>query len=295
MATDVAGKDVAGDNEERGVAVNVHDPEQLSRDDQLQVHVSRGLAAGHLIRELVVEFLSSLVVVFWSCAAALMQEMHATLTFPLVCLVVALAVAFVLGWIGPAHFNPAVTATFAAFGYFPWPKLPLYALAQLAGSVLACLAVNGVMHPRAEHFYGTVPMNAGHTRLPFLLEFLASAVLMVVIATVARSSVNKAVGGLAIGATVGALGLVIGPVSGGSMNPVRTLGPAIVLGRYDSIWIYLVAPVAGMMLGALCNRLVRSSDGIIAFLCGGDAAATIRAKRALAPRAVGAVVASQHY
>jgi aquaporin NIP len=135
-----------------------------------------------------VEGVSSFIVVFWSCVAALMQEMHGTLSFPLVCLVVALAVAFVLGWIGPAHFNPAVTATFAAFGYFPWPKLPLYALAQLAGSVLACLSVNGVMQPREEHFYGTVPRPAGHTRLTFLLEFFASAVLMVVIASAARSS-----------------------------------------------------------------------------------------------------------
>jgi aquaporin NIP len=133
----------------------------------------------------VVECVSSFIVVFWSCVAALMQEMHGTLSFPLVCLVVALTVAFVLGWIGPAHFNPAVTA---AFGYFPWPKLPLYALAQLAGSVLACLSVNGVMQPREEHFYETVPRPAGHTRLPFLLEFFASAVLMVVIASAARSS-----------------------------------------------------------------------------------------------------------
>jgi aquaporin NIP len=104
---------------------------------------------------------------------------------------------------------------------------------------------------------------------------------------------SKAVGGLTIGGAVGALGLVIGPVSGGSMNPVRTLGPALVLGRYDSVWVYLVAPVSGMLLGALCNRLVRSSDAILAFLCGGDAAAALRARRANAPRAVGAVVASQ--
>jgi aquaporin NIP len=80
---------------------------------------------------------------------------------------------------------------------------------------------------------------------------------------------SKAVGGLAIGAAVGTLGLVIGPVSGGSMNPVRSLGPAIVFGRYTDIWIYVVAPVAGMLLGALCNNAVRQSDAIVGFLCGG--------------------------
>lgn len=101
---------------------------------------------------------------------------------------------------------------------------------------------------------------------------------------------SQTVGGLAIGTAVGSLGLVIGPVSGGSMNPVRTLGPALVLGRYDSVWIYLVAPVSGMLLGALCNRLARSSDAIIAFLCGGDAAAAFRAKKPLVPRTVAAVV-----
>ncbi|GJN06028.1 hypothetical protein PR202_ga23713 [Eleusine coracana subsp. coracana] len=315
---DLAGKDVAGNggDEER---IAVHDLEQPFRHQEqppAAEHVSRRLAIGHLIREVVVEVVSSFIVVFWSCVAALMQEMHGTLSFPLVCLAVALVVAFVLGWIGPAHLNPAVTVTFAAFGYFPWPKLPLYALAQLAGSVLACLSVNGVMQPREDHFYGTAPMVPGHTRLPFLLEFLASAVLMVVISNVARSSANsasdfdgmwgrnnnnlnlvvnnnaqsKAVGGLAIGAAVGSLGLVIGPVSGGSMNPVRTLGPALVLGRYDSLWIYLVAPVSGMLLGALCNRLARSADAIVAFLFAGDALA---AKRALVPSGVAAVVASQ--
>ncbi|GJN37687.1 hypothetical protein PR202_gb26668 [Eleusine coracana subsp. coracana] len=280
---DLVGKDVAGNG---GVGVDeeriaVHDLEQPFRHQEqppAAEHVSRRLAIGHLIREVVVEVVSSFIVVFWSCVAALLQEMHGTLSFPLVCLAVALVVAFVLGWIGPAHLNPAVTVTFAAFGYFPWPKLPLYALAQLAGSVLACLSVNGVMQPREDHFYGTAPMVPGHTRLPFLLEFLASAVLMVVISNVARSSASKAVGGLAIGAAVGSLGLVISPVSGGSMNPVRTLGPALVLGRYDSLWIYLVAPVSGMLLGALCNRLARSADAIVAFLFAGDALA---AKRAL--------------
>lgn len=76
------------------------------------------------------------------------------------------------------------------------------------------------------------------------------------------------------------------------MNPIRTLGPAIVLGRYTSVWIYLVAPVAGMLLGALCNRVVRRSDAILAFLCGGK-------PRAVAPkttpRAVGALASSPHY
>lgn len=205
--------------------------------------------------------------VFWSCVAALMQEMYHTLTFPIVCLVVALTVAFVLSWLGPAHFNPAVTITFTVFRYFPWTKLPFYVMVQIGGSVLACLSVNGIMKPHEEHFYGTVPM-IGHTKLPFLMEFLGSSVLMIVIATVARGSVSQTVGGLAIGGAVGTLGLIIGPISGGSMNPARSLGPAIVLGRYTSVWIYIVAPVSGMLLGALCNRIIRQSDRIMAFLCG---------------------------
>lgn len=70
------------------------------------------------------------------------------------------------------------------------PQLPFYVAAQLAGSLLACLSANGVMEPRAEHFYGTVPMAGGDTRLPFLLELVASALLMVVVATAARGSVR---------------------------------------------------------------------------------------------------------
>ncbi|KAG8046146.1 hypothetical protein GUJ93_ZPchr0008g12211 [Zizania palustris] len=263
--------DVVGNVDGEPVAGNGQDLEQARRDLQPAAadrrDATRGLAIGFLIRELVVEGLASFVVVFWSCVAALMQEMYKTLSFPMVCLVVALVVAFVLSWVGPAHFNPAVTITFAAFRRFPWSKLPLYVAAQLGGSLLACLSVNGVMRPRDEHFYGTAPM-AGHgNRLPFIMEFLASAVLMVVIATVAAGSAGKTVAGVAIGAAVGGLGLVIGPVSGGSMNPARSLGPAIVLGRYSGIWIYMVAPVAGMLLGALCNLTVRRSHHIVAFLC----------------------------
>ncbi|KAM0854866.1 hypothetical protein ACQ4PT_050150 [Festuca glaucescens] len=220
------------------VAANGQDIEQARRGQELPPsggHGTNRLAIGNLIRELVLEGVATFLVVFWSCTAAVMQETRHALSFPTVCLVVALTVAFVLGWMGPAHLNPAVTVTFAAFRYFPWRKLPLYAAAQLGASVLACLSVNGVMRTREEHFYGT----------------------------------NKAVGGMAIGAAVGTLGLVIGPVSGGSMNPVRSLGPAIVFGRYTDIWIYVVAPVAGMMLGALFNKAVRQSDAIVGFLCGG--------------------------
>ncbi|PUZ57724.1 hypothetical protein GQ55_5G452300 [Panicum hallii var. hallii] len=298
MAADHVRKDVAGGDgdDDRRSKVNGEDLEQPRGDQEPAAdHVSRGLAIGHFIRELMVEGAASFLLVFWSAVAALMQEMHGTLSFPMVCLVVALTVGFVLWWLGPAHFNPAVTATFAAFGYLPWAKLPLYVVVQLAGSVLACLAVNGVMQPREEHFYGTAPM-AGHTRLPFLMELLASAVLMVVIATASRGS-NQTVGGLAIGAAVGTLGLVIGPVSGGSMNPIRTLGPAIVFGRYTSVWIYLVAPLAGMLLGALCNRTVRNSDAILAFFCGGGARAaarkTGRSVPVLTPHAIGAVASQQ--
>jgi aquaporin NIP len=145
--------------------------------------------------KLVLEGVATFVVVFWSCAAAVLQETRHALTFPTVCLVVGLTVAFVLGWMGPAHLNPAVTVTFAAFRYFPWRKLPLYAAAQLGASVLACLSVNAVMRRplEEEHFYGTVPLPPGAgARLPFLLELLASAVLMIVIATVARSSAVRA-------------------------------------------------------------------------------------------------------
>ncbi|XP_051220930.1 aquaporin NIP4-1-like [Lolium perenne] len=258
---------------ERVAAANGQDLEQARRAVELPPSAGHGtnrLAIGNLIRELVLEGVATFLVVFWSCTAAVMQETRHALSFPTVCLVVGLTVAFVLGWMGPAHLNPAVTVTFAAFRYFPWRKLPLYAAAQLGASVLACLSVNGVMRTSEEHFYGTEPRPPGAgVRLPFLLELLASAVLMIVIATVARSSASKAVGGMAIGAAVGTLGLVIGPVSGGSMNPVRSLGPAIVFGRYTDIWIYVVAPVAGMLLGALLNLAVRQSDAIVGFLCGG--------------------------
>uniref|UniRef100_A0A453DNZ5 Aquaporin n=1 Tax=Aegilops tauschii subsp. strangulata TaxID=200361 RepID=A0A453DNZ5_AEGTS len=173
-------------------AANGQDLEQARRGQELPPaagHATKGLAVGHLIRELLLEGVATFLVVFWSCVAALMQEMHHGLTFPTVCLVVALTVAFVLGWMGPAHLNPAVTLTFAAFRYFPWRKLPLYVATQIGASVLACLSVNAIMTPHDDNFYGTAPRPPGAgARLPFLLELLASAVLMIVISTVATSN-----------------------------------------------------------------------------------------------------------
>jgi hypothetical protein len=98
--------------------------------------------------QLMVEGAASFLLVFWSAVAALMQEMHGTLSFPMVCLVVALTVGFVLWWLGPAHFNPAVTATFAAFGYLPWakvtsihpwsPGVPFFQCARELGTMVLC-------------------------------------------------------------------------------------------------------------------------------------------------------------
>jgi len=152
------------------------------------------------------------------------------------------------GHISGAHLNPSLTIAFATLRHFPWLQVPAYIAAQVSGSICASFALKGVFHP---YMSGGVTVPSVTEGQAFALEFIITFNLLFVVTAVATDT--RAVGelaGIAVGATVLVNILVAGPSSGGSMNPVRTLGPAIAAGNYKSLWIYLVAPTLGALTGA---------------------------------------------
>jgi MIP family channel proteins len=169
---------------------------------------------------------------------------------------VIMAMIFALGHVSGAHFNPAVSVAFALTRHFPWRRVPAYAAAQVAGALAAAAVVRASVGTDAQ-LGATLPV--GSQAQSFVWEVVLTFLLMFVIMAVATDS--RAVGeraAIAIGGTVGLAAMVGGPISGASMNPARSLGPALVAGETRALWLYLVAPVVGAALGALAYQLVRA-------------------------------------
>lgn len=212
-----------------------------------------------LTRKLVSEFVGTFILIFAATAGPIVNEKYngaESLIGNAAC--AGLAVMIIIlstGHISGAHLNPSLTIAFAALRHFPWIQVPGYIAAQVAGSILASLALKGVFHP---FMSGGVTVPSVHVGQAFALEFLITFNLMFVVTAVATDT--RAVGelaGIAVGATVLLNILIAGPSSGGSMNPVRTLGPAVAAGNYRDLWIYIVAPTLGALAGAGIYKLVQ--------------------------------------
>jgi aquaporin NIP len=179
------------------------------------------------------------------------------LTFGLVIMVMIYAVGHISG----AHFNPAVTLGFAVGRHFPWTRAPLYWGAQLLGGLAASLLLRALFGTTGR-LGATLP--AGSAMQSLVLELVLTAILMFVITSVATDT--RAVGqaaAIAIGGTIGLEALFAGPISGASMNPARSLAPAIVSGTWNDQWLYVVGPALGAVVGVLAYQFVRgtSHDG----------------------------------
>jgi len=166
-----------------------------------------------------------------------------------------LAAVYTVATISGAHINPAVTFGLAAAREFPWRLVPAYCAAQLLGGVLAALANWGIFGDKLASALdlGTTSPGPGVSWIAALFaEFVITAVLLVVVLSTAvyqRAPGGAMPAGLAIGLWIGAAVLLAFPVSGGSLNPARTLGPDIVSGAFTSWWIYLIGPLAGAAFG----------------------------------------------
>jgi len=169
---------------------------------------------------------------------------------------VIMAMVYATGHLSGAHINPAVTIAFALTRHLPAREVGAYVGAQVLGALAGALVLLAVWPEQPAALGVTTPTVATLSALAY--ETLLTAVLMFVIMAVATDT--RAVGpaaAIAIGGTVGLDALFGGPVTGASMNPARSLGPAVASGSYDHLWIYLVGPVAGGCLGAMAYQLVR--------------------------------------
>lgn len=163
------------------------------------------------------------------------------LTFGLV----VLAMIHAFGDVSGAHLNPAVTVAFAAGRRFPAREVPAYVAAQLAGA-LAASGVLRILYPADNTLGGTVP--AVGIVQSLVLEAILSGLLMLVILGVSTESREKGImAGIAVGAVVGLEALFAGPACGASMNPARSIAPAVVAGNFHGLWIYIVGPVLGTL------------------------------------------------
>jgi aquaporin Z len=170
------------------------------------------------------------------------------LTFGLV----VMAMIYAVGDVSGAHLNPAVTLGFWFAKQFPLLSIPLYVLSQFCGAMAASLLLRAMFGPGT--LGSTQP--AGSPMQAFILEVVLTAMLMFVILGVASGSKEKGLlAGVAIGGVIAFEAAFAGPISGASMNPIRSLAPALVSGTLSHLWVYLVAPVVGALIGVIAKRL----------------------------------------
>ncbi|MGH7577154.1 MAG: MIP/aquaporin family protein [Longimicrobiales bacterium] len=161
---------------------------------------------------------------------------------------VVLALVYALGHLSGAHINPAVTLAFWSARRFPGRAVPAYLLAQCAGAIVASLTLRSVVGPVGQ-LGATVP--AIPVGAAFAVEWLLSFILMFVIAAAATDErVADGFAGVAVGLTVGFDAMMGGPLTGASMNPARSLGPAVAGGIWTAHWICWLAPISAMMIAA---------------------------------------------
>jgi aquaporin NIP len=209
-------------------------------------------------RRLVAEFVGTFALVFAGCGAVMVDAKTNALGHVGVAIsfgLVIMAMIYAVGHISGAHFNPAVTFAFALSRHFPWPRAIGYWSAQLLGALTAAAILRGSLGNLA-HTGATLP--SGSQGQSFLWELVLTFFLMFVIIAVATDT--RAVGeaaAIAIGGTVGLDAMFGGPISGASMNPARSIGPALVSGELHALWLYILAPLAGASLGALVYQLIR--------------------------------------
>ncbi len=201
-------------------------------------------------QRLVAEVLGTFTLVFAGTGAAVVNEVSGgSVTHPGVALVfglVVMAMIHTFGDVSGAHLNPAVSVAFAAAGRFGWKEVPGYVVAQVAGAMSASLLLR-VLFPGSTTLGATLP--AGPPMQSFILEVVLTLILMLTILSVSTGSKEKGItAGISIGGVIGMEAMFAGPISGASMNPARSLAPALVSGELAQLWIYLLAPMAGALL-----------------------------------------------
>jgi MIP family channel proteins len=220
-----------------------------------------------LARRAFAEALAAFALVFAGCGAIVADARYGgalgTVGVGLVFGLVIMVMVYATGHLSGAHINPAVTVAFTLTRHFPARDAAAYVTAQLAGASAAALLLLAAWPAEPAHLGATVPHVGAGTAL--LYEAVLTAILMFVIMAVATDT--RAVGAaaaIAIGGAVALDALFGGPVTGASMNPARSFGPALASGEWHDIWIYVLGPLGGAALGALAYQVVRGQARLAA-------------------------------
>jgi aquaporin NIP len=224
----------------------------------------------HQKAQYLAEFIGSFFLIFFGCGSMILAELNSSYNGSLVPFIWGGAVSimiYAVGHISGAHFNPAVTIAFWSVKRFPRSRVLGYILSQTAGALLASVA-HKVIWTSSHHFGGTMIDPSITIMGGVIVEFILSFVLMFVILSVATDS--RAVGemaGIAIGTTVALCAFVGGPVTNASMNPARSIAPAVLSGEYSQLYIYILVPIIGAFFGAKtyewirCIKVDKPNDG----------------------------------
>ncbi|XP_021889689.1 aquaporin NIP2-1-like [Carica papaya] len=214
------------------------------------------------LRKVAAEVIATYLLVFVTCGSAAISAIDESRVSKLAASVagglIVTVMIYAVGHISGAHMNPAVTLAFAALRHFPWKQVPFYAAAQVTGAISAAFTLRVLLHPIK--LIGTTSP-AGSDIQALIMEIVVTFSMMFITSAVATDT--KAVGelaGIAVGSAVCITSILAGPVSGGSMNPARSIGPALASQYYKGIWVYLVGPVTGTLLGAYSYNLIRVKD-----------------------------------
>ncbi len=172
-----------------------------------------------------------------------------------------MAIILFMGAVSGAHLNPVVSLAFALRRDFPWRRVPGYVVIQLVGATLACLFLEAVFG-NVEHLGATLPGPGYADWQALLMEVVLTASLVSVILGTASSAQNVGrVAALAVGGYIALAGLWSAPVSGASMNPARSFGPALVSGDFSGYWLYVAGPLAGALIAVGCAFILRGRGG----------------------------------
>jgi MIP family channel proteins len=215
-----------------------------------------------LPRRAAAEAIGAFALVFAGCGAIVTNAVHANVLgavgVSLVFGLVIMAMVYATGHLSGAHLNPAVTLAFALTRHLPRREALAYIGAQVLGAIAAAALLLAVWPSQPADLGTTLPSVGAGSAVVY--EAVLTAFLMFVIMAVATDT--RAVGAgaaIAIGGTVGLDALFGGAITGASMNPARSIGPALVSGKLHDLWIYVVAPIAGAAVGALAYQLVRGT------------------------------------
>ncbi len=210
-------------------------------------------------KKLVAEFIGTFILVFAGCGAIIVDTLTGSLGHIGIALTfgfVVTALIYTFGHISGAHFNPAVTISFAFMNEFDKKYLFKYIASQVSGAILACLILMILFFEEAKSaqelaYYGaTLPRGSWYQSFGF--EFILTFILMLVIyGSAVHGKAIKSFAGIAIGFTVGLEAMFAGPICGASMNPARSIAPALVSGNLEFLWLYIVATILGAILAGV--------------------------------------------